>query len=106
MRSSIKAVVLGLAVGLLTISSASLADDKFELNQGNFTSIKLPSAGGFFDDDRKTIEKAFWKATVCMIDCKPKAEVLNRARNVNVAPETKGGSKVEWSLAIDPYMTS
>ena len=72
-----------------------ITDDKFELNQGNFTSIKLPNAGGFFDDDREVSEKAFWKSKVCMKDCKPAPQVLNRARSIDVTPETKGGPKVE-----------
>ena len=72
-----------------------ITDDSFELNRGNFTSIKLPNTGGFFDDDRETSEKAFWKSTVCMKDCKPAPQVLNRARNVDVTPETKGGPKVD-----------
>ena len=72
-----------------------ITDDKFELNQGNFTSIRLPNAGGFFDDDREVSEKAFWKSTVCMKDCKPAPQVLNRARSVDVTPESKGGPKME-----------
>ena len=72
-----------------------IKDDKFELNRENFASIKLPNQDGFFDDDRETSERAFWKASVCMKDCKPVAEVLNRARNVDVTPESKGAPKVD-----------
>ena len=72
-----------------------IKDDKFELNRENFTTIKLPNQDGFYDDDRETSERAFWKANVCMKDCKPVAEVLNRARNVDVTPESKGAPKVD-----------
>ena len=73
-----------------------IKDDKFVLSRENFTSIKLPNQDGFFDDDRETSEKQFWAKTVCMKDCKTTAaEVLNRARNVDVTPETKSGPKVD-----------
>lgn len=72
-----------------------ITDDSFELTAENFTSIKLPNTGGFFDDDRQVSEKQFWKKSVCMKDCKPAATVLNRARNVDVTPETKGSPKVD-----------
>ena len=73
-----------------------IKDDKFVLSRENFTSIKLPNQNGFFDDDRETSENLFWAKTVCMKDCKKApAEVLNRARNVDVTPETKGAPKVD-----------
>ena len=71
-----------------------IKDAKFELSRENFTSIRLPNQNGFYDDDRETSERAFWKAKVCMTNCKTTAEVLNRARSVDVTPETKGGPKV------------
>ncbi len=36
-------------------------DENFELNDRNFTSIKLPNADAFYDDDREKAEKQFWR---------------------------------------------
>ncbi len=36
-------------------------DENFELSDKNFTSIKMPNAAAFFEDDRETSEKQFWK---------------------------------------------
>ena len=72
-----------------------IKDDKFELTQKNFTSIRLPNAAGFFDDDREVSEKAFWKGTVCMADCKAAALVLNRARSLDVTPPTKAAPNID-----------
>jgi cytochrome c len=72
-----------------------ITDDNFELKQQNFTSIKLPNAAGFFDDDREVSEKAFWKKRVCMKDCRPPPKVTGRARSIDVTPEAKGAPRVE-----------
>ena len=37
-----------------------IVDEKFVLSQETFGSVKMPNAGGFYDDDRETTEKAFW----------------------------------------------
>ena len=37
-----------------------MKDEEFELSDKNFTTVKLPNAGAFYDDDRETTEKAFW----------------------------------------------
>lgn len=68
-------------------------DTNFELNQKNFTSIKLPNASGFYDDDRETSEKRFWRKEPCMKDCKADAKVLNRARMLDVTPDGKPDGK-------------
>jgi mono/diheme cytochrome c family protein len=46
-----------------------IVDHKFVLSRDNFTRVKMPNAGGFYDDDRETAEKSFW-AKPCMTDCK------------------------------------
>lgn len=73
-----------------------LVKDDFVLSKENFTSVKLPNVGAFMDDDRETSEKAFWKKTPCMTNCKPEApKILGRARAVDVTPDSKTGPKVE-----------
>jgi len=72
-----------------------IKDTKFELNQGNFASIKLPNEAGFYDDDRETTEKHFWNAKVCMKDCRPAAKVTGRAAILDVTPDAKSGPKVD-----------
>lgn len=72
-----------------------ITDDKFELNQQNFTSIKLPNADNFFDDDRPVSEKSFWKKNVCMKDCRPPPRVTGHARSIDVTPDRGGGPRVE-----------
>lgn len=70
-------------------------DDNFELSDKNFTSIKMPNAGAFFDDDRETSEKQFWNKSPCMKNCSGEVKVTGRAMNVDVTPDNKEGPKVE-----------
>jgi S-disulfanyl-L-cysteine oxidoreductase SoxD len=73
-----------------------IKDPKFELTEKNLATIKMPNAGGFYDDDRETAEKTFWNRKPCMTNCrKAPATVLNRARDINVTPESKTGPKVD-----------
>ena len=72
-----------------------IKDQKFELNQQNFASIKLPNADGFYDDDRETTEKHFWNRKVCMKDCRPQPKVTGRAAVLDVTPDAKSGPKVD-----------
>ncbi len=73
-----------------------IKDPKFELNQQNFGSIKMPNADNFYDDDREVAEKHFWNRKPCMKDCRKDApSVLNRARSLDVTPDNKTGPKVE-----------
>ncbi len=72
-----------------------IKDTKFELNQGNFASIKLPNEAGFYDDDREATEKHFWNAKACMKDCRPAAKVTGRAAILDVTPDAKSGPKVD-----------
>lgn len=70
-------------------------DENFELNEKNFTSIKMPNADAFFDDDRETAEKQFWGNEPCMKNCRSAPKVIGRAMSVDVTPEGKSGPKVE-----------
>ncbi|MCB8823492.1 c-type cytochrome [Microvirga rosea] len=73
-----------------------IKDENFELNEKNFTSLKLPNEPNFFDDDRETSEKAFWKKEPCMTNCvSESAKVVGRARALDVTPEEGKGPKVE-----------
>jgi cytochrome c len=73
-----------------------IEDEYFELNQKDFTSIKLPNQPNFIDDDREVAEKEFWRRTPCMTNCAPgEAKVIGRARAIDVTPETGTAPKVE-----------
>ena len=41
-----------------------IVDEKFVLSRETFGSVKMPNAGGFYDDDRETTEKAFWNPSL------------------------------------------
>ncbi|MBN9594206.1 MAG: cytochrome c [Afipia sp.] len=70
-------------------------DENFELSDKNFTSIKMPNAAAFFEDDRETSEKQFWKKDPCMKDCRSAPKVTGRAISVDVTPDSKAGPKVD-----------
>ncbi len=73
-----------------------IKDTSFELNQKNFTSITLPNAANFFDDDRETTEKNFWGKKPCMKEClKQDARVTNRAQVLDVTPDSKSSPRVD-----------
>lgn len=72
-----------------------LVKDDFELTKENFAKVKLPNAKGFYDDDRETTEKRFWTAEPCMTNCKTEVKILNRARVLDVTPDSKTAPRVE-----------
>jgi cytochrome c len=55
----------------------------------------MPNAGGFYDDDRETTEKAFWNSSPCMTDCKPGVKITGRARVIDVTPDDKGRPRAD-----------
>lgn len=62
--------------------------EDFELNDKNFGTIKLPNQANFYDDDRETSEKSFWRKSPCMSDCLPgEAKITGRARVLDVTPD-------------------
>jgi len=69
-----------------------IVDDKFVLSRENFTSVKMPNAGGFYNDDRETSEKAFW-AKPCMTNCKADVKITGRARVIDVTPDDKAARR-------------
>jgi S-disulfanyl-L-cysteine oxidoreductase SoxD len=73
-----------------------IKDENFELNQNNFTAIKLPNQPNFVDDDREAAEKEFWRKTPCMTNCIPgDAKITGRARAIDVTPDEAAAPKVE-----------
>jgi cytochrome c len=70
-------------------------DEEFELTDKNFTSVKLPNAAAFYDDDRETTEKAFWGKEPCMTNCKTEAKITGRAVVLDVTPDSKSAPKVD-----------
>jgi len=83
-------------VAYLLAMNDIIKDENFELNEKNFTSIRMPNAGAFYEDDRETAEKQFWKKDPCMKDCRKTApKVTGRAINVDVTPDSKAGPKVD-----------
>ena len=70
-------------------------DPEFELNRDNFTAIKMPNADGFYDDDRETAERAFWRADACMQNCKASVSVIARAVVLDVTPDSKSAPGVD-----------
>jgi mono/diheme cytochrome c family protein len=86
--------VYALTAYLLSMNDI-IKDENFELNEKNFTSIKMPNASAFYDDDRETAEKQFWKKEPCMTNCRSAPQVTGRAMSVDVTPDGKSGPKVE-----------
>lgn len=86
--------VYALTAYLLSMNDI-VKDPNFELNDKNFTSIKMPNAAAFFDDDRETSEKQFWKKEPCMTNCRSVPKVTGRAVTVDVTPDSKSGPKVD-----------
>lgn len=86
--------VYALTAYLLSMNDI-IKDENFELNQTNFTSIKMPNAAAFYDDDREAAEKQFWSKEPCMTDCRPAPKVIGRAIAVDVTPDGKSGPKVD-----------
>lgn len=73
-----------------------LTDQDFELSDRNLAQIKLSNEANFYDDDRETSEKAFWKKEPCMTNCVAGApKILGRARSIDVTPEEGKGPRVE-----------
>jgi len=72
-----------------------VVDEKFVLSRETLGRVKMPNAGGFYDDDRETAEKAFWNPKPCMTDCKPEAKITGRARVIDVTPDEKARPRAD-----------
>ena len=73
-----------------------IRDPEQDLDEKTLAAVKMPNAGGFFDDDRETAEKHFWRGQVCMKDCRSEApKVTGRAMVLDVTPDSKTAPRVE-----------
>jgi cytochrome c len=70
-----------------------IVDEKFVLSRETFAQVKMPNAGGFYDDDRETTEKAFWNPKPCMTNCKGDVTITGRARVIDVTPDDKAARR-------------
>lgn len=70
-------------------------DENFELSDKNFTTVKLPNAGAFYNDDREMSEKSFWGKKTCMKNCKTEVKITGRAAVLDVTPDSKSAPKVD-----------
>jgi len=83
------------AITAFLLQMNEVVKDDFVLSNETIGKVKMPNVGGFFDDDRTTSEKHFWKEP-CMKNCKSgEVKVTNRARVIDVTPDSKTGPKVE-----------
>ncbi len=65
-----------------------VTDEAFELSNENFTSIRLPNADNFIDDDRHLESHYVDKKEPCMKNCTPDpVQITMRARVLDVTPE-------------------
>ncbi|MFG1348915.1 c-type cytochrome [Xanthobacter autotrophicus] len=64
-----------------------LVPEDYVLSKENFPKVVLPNTANFYEDDRETTEKAFWKAEPCMKDCSGEVHVTARAQILNVTPD-------------------
>ncbi len=72
-----------------------LVKEDFVLSRENFATVRLPNEANFFDDDRETSEKHFWKKNPCMTNCKAAVKITGHARVIDVTPDSKDGPKVD-----------
>ena len=78
------------AVTAYVLNLNDIVDDKFVLSKETWAKVKMPNQAGFFDDDRKAAEKAFWNVKPCMTDCRPPVKITGHAQAVDVTPDDKG----------------
>lgn len=72
-----------------------ILDEDFELSHENYADIELENEANFFPDDREVAEKHFWREP-CMTNCaEGEAEILMRARALDVTPEPGQGPTVD-----------
>jgi len=64
-----------------------LVDDDFVLSRESFAGVAMPNAGGFFMDDRDTVELPAFVREPCMENCRETVEITARAAMIDVTPE-------------------
>jgi S-disulfanyl-L-cysteine oxidoreductase SoxD len=77
------------AVTAYVLNLNDIVDDKFVLSKETWHQVKLPNQGGFYDDDRKKTEKAFWNPNPCMVDCRGPVRITGHAQAIDVTPDEK-----------------
>jgi cytochrome c len=77
------------AVTAYVLNLNDLVDDNFVLSKETWSKVKMPNEGGFYDDDRRVAEKAFWAGKPCMKDCRPPVKITGHAAVIDVTPEDK-----------------
>jgi len=65
-----------------------VTDEAFELSKESFTSIHLPNEANFFMDDRAEEAHYANRGEPCMTDCKPAVKITQRARVLDVTPDS------------------
>jgi cytochrome c len=75
------------AVTAYVLNLNDIVDDNFVLSKQTWSQVKMPNAGGFYDDDRETTEKAFWNRKPCMSDCGPTVKITGHAQAIDVTPD-------------------
>lgn len=65
-----------------------VSDDQFVLSNDNFSDIKMPNEGGFFIEENLPDVPTLADGELCMKNCKDVAEVVMRARILDVTPDT------------------
>lgn len=76
------------AVTAFVLNLNDIVDDKFVLSKDTWSQVKMPNRDGFYDDDRRTSETAFWTKP-CMKDCRPPVKITGHATVVDVTPDDK-----------------
>lgn len=76
-------------------------DEEFELSKANFTSVELPNAGNFIEDDRLSEPNYADKSEPCMSDCKAEVKITKRAAVLDVTPEAGDDEENSGAGSID-----
>ena len=76
------------AVTAFVLNLNDIVDDKFVLSKDTWSQVKMPNRDGFYDDDRRSSETAFWTKP-CMKDCRPPVKITGHATVVDVTPDDK-----------------
>lgn len=80
------------AITAFLLYSNGLVEDDFVLTHENFTSIEMPNANGFFEDDRPETEYKLFSGAPCMSDCiEGTPEITKRAADLKVTPMDDDG---------------
>ncbi|MBD3763817.1 MAG: c-type cytochrome [Rhodobacterales bacterium] len=74
------------AIVAYILYSNDLVDEDFVLTRENLATFELPNAGGFFVDDRDTVELPKFSVEPCMTNCKETVEITMRAAVLDVTP--------------------